>query len=65
MKPAYWIAIMTVVGALLTYLIFHDATPGTVAGIVVGCPYLCQPGQERRSLIPQNRPCGFRGRQRK
>jgi len=36
MKPAYWIAIMTVIGAAFTYAIFRDATIGTVVGIVVG-----------------------------
>lgn len=36
MKPVYWIAIMTVVGALITYALFRDASIGTVVGIVVG-----------------------------
>ena len=36
MKPIYWIAIMTVIGAALTYALFKDASLGTVAGIVVG-----------------------------
>jgi len=36
MKPAYWIAIMTIVGAVITYVIFKDASIGTVVGIVVG-----------------------------
>lgn len=36
MKPAYWIAIMTIVDAVITYAIFKDASIGTVVGIVVG-----------------------------
>lgn len=36
MKPVYWIAIMTVIGAVITYAFFKDASLGTVVGIVVG-----------------------------
>lgn len=36
MKPAYWIAIMAVIGAISTYALFRDASIGTVVGIVVG-----------------------------
>lgn len=36
MKPVYWIAIMTVIGAVITYAWFRDASIGTVVGIVVG-----------------------------
>ncbi len=36
MKPVYWIAIMPVIGAVVTYALFRDASPGTVVGIVIG-----------------------------
>lgn len=36
MHPAFWIAIMAVLGAALGYLIFSDAGVGIVGGVIVG-----------------------------
>jgi hypothetical protein len=41
MKPAYWIGILALVGAILGYIVFSltgwlDAGVGTVVGMVIG-----------------------------
>lgn len=36
MKPAYWIGVMALVGAVLTYLLFKESGIGAAVGALVG-----------------------------
>ena len=60
MKPAYWIGILALAGAILGYLVFSltgwlDAGVGTVVGIVIGLlVYTALKGEIKIWLIRQS-----------